>query len=172
MNAFCIVTLKCTYWSAKKSIIRKSKSFGRRTMHHILRCINFDDAAQTMRLAYYVDEDVMSGGRYDPLQPVMRFSEWVSRRYWFPTVSDHNQILSFLAVTYTKTSIPYKSVKRFKTHPTQDVWTESTPAIYTLDVVGQAKQNININICSLEIKWDGQITRLWYDNEIRCIAYE
>jgi len=25
--------------------------------------------------------------------------------------------------------------------------------------------NININICSIELKWDGKITKMWYDNE-------
>jgi len=27
--------------------------------------------------------------------------------------------------------------------------------------------NININICSIELKWDGKITKIWYDNEMR-----
>jgi len=25
--------------------------------------------------------------------------------------------------------------------------------------------NININISSIELKWDGKITKIWYDNE-------
>jgi len=27
-------------------------------------------------------------------------------------------------------------------------------------------KKININICSIELKWDGKITKIWYDNEI------
>jgi len=27
--------------------------------------------------------------------------------------------------------------------------------------------NISINICSIEIKWDGKKTKIWYDNEMR-----
>jgi len=29
--------------------------------------------------------------------------------------------------------------------------------------------NININICSIELKWDGKITKILYDNEMRWI---
>jgi len=29
--------------------------------------------------------------------------------------------------------------------------------------------NININICYTEQKWDGKITKIWYDNEMRWI---
>jgi len=29
--------------------------------------------------------------------------------------------------------------------------------------------NINFNICSIELKWDGKITKIWYDNEMRWI---
>jgi len=29
--------------------------------------------------------------------------------------------------------------------------------------------NININICCIELKWDGKITKIWYDNEMRWI---
>jgi len=28
---------------------------------------------------------------------------------------------------------------------------------------------ININICSIELKWDGKITKIWYNNEMRGI---
>jgi len=32
-------------------------------------------------------------------------------------------------------------------------------------------KNININICSIELlKWDGKITKIWYDNKIRWIT--
>jgi len=27
--------------------------------------------------------------------------------------------------------------------------------------------NININIRSIELKWDGKITKIWYDNDMR-----
>jgi len=27
--------------------------------------------------------------------------------------------------------------------------------------------NINISICSIELKWDGNITKIWYNNEMR-----
>jgi len=29
------------------------------------------------------------------------------------------------------------------------------------------KYNVNINICSIELKWDGKITKICYDNEMR-----
>jgi len=29
--------------------------------------------------------------------------------------------------------------------------------------------NININICSIELNWDGKITKIWYDNDMRWI---
>jgi len=29
--------------------------------------------------------------------------------------------------------------------------------------------NININVCSIELKWDGKITKVWYDNKMRWI---
>jgi len=29
--------------------------------------------------------------------------------------------------------------------------------------------NININICSIKLKWDGKTTEMWYDNEMRWI---
>jgi len=25
--------------------------------------------------------------------------------------------------------------------------------------------NININICSIELKWDGKMIQIWYDND-------
>jgi len=30
----------------------------------------------------------------------------------------------------------------------------------------------NFNICSIELKWDGKITKIWYDNEMRWDEYE
>jgi len=32
-----------------------------------------------------------------------------------------------------------------------------------------AYANININICSIELKWDGKITKIWNDNEMKWI---
>jgi len=29
--------------------------------------------------------------------------------------------------------------------------------------------NINIDICSIELKWDGKKTKIWYNNEMRWI---
>jgi len=33
----------------------------------------------------------------------------------------------------------------------------------------QLPRFININICSIEVKWDGKLTKIWYDNEMRWI---
>jgi len=39
-------------------------------------------------------------------------------------------------------------------------------------VFGTVTTNININICSGELKWDGKKTKIWYDNEMRWGEYE
>jgi len=36
-------------------------------------------------------------------------------------------------------------------------------------IVGWMKPELNINICSIELTWDGKITKIWYDNEMRWI---
>jgi len=50
------------------------------------------------------------------------------------------------------------------TYTTDDIeWRiEMTLPKICLDLVGlKAVTNININICSIELKWDGKITKIW-----------
>jgi len=52
----------------------------------------------------------------------------------------------------------------------------ATQARYVLTSWGYNRQEehqslitFNTNICSIELKWDGKITKIWYDNEMRWI---
>jgi len=40
---------------------------------------------------------------------------------------------------------------------------------HTLHVKYIEYGNININICSIKLKWDGKTTEMWYDNDMRWI---
>jgi len=48
-------------------------------------------------------------------------------------------------------------------------WTQIWLIFLIFHSSSQKVFNININICSIELKWEGKITKLRYDNEIRWI---
>jgi len=54
--------------------------------------------------------------------------------------------------------------------PHQLQWSQLHPSMLHRSADDQSMpSNININICSIELIWDGKITKIWYDNEMRGI---